>query len=81
VDLKLQGNTLRNTGTLRVGITGASECNASGVCTPRELSKSLYPDAALTLPFQLQPGNTLQLQYRLSNDGYRDHVTTLAPRA
>ncbi|PJL59875.1 pilus assembly protein [Stenotrophomonas maltophilia] len=81
VDLKLQGNTLRNTGTLRVGITGAAECNAGGACTPRELSTSLYPDAALTLPFQLQPGNTLQLQYRLSNDGYRDHVTTLAPSA
>lgn len=81
VDLQLQGDTLRNTGTLRVGITGASECNASGVCTPLELSKSLYPDAALTLPVQLQPGSTLQLQYRLSNHGYRDHVTTLAPSA
>ncbi|HIE4141375.1 TPA: pilus assembly protein [Stenotrophomonas maltophilia] len=81
VDLQLQGNTLRNTGTLRVGITGAAECSAGGVCTPLELSRSLYPDAALTLPFQLQPGNTLQLQYRLSNDGYRDHVTTLAPSA
>ncbi len=79
VDLQLQGDILRNTGTLRVGITGAAECSTAGVCTPLELSKSLYPDAAMTLPFQLQPGSTLQLQYRLSNDGYRDHVTTLAP--
>jgi len=81
VDLQLQGDTLRNTGTLRVGITGVTECSAGGACTPHDLSKSLYPEAALKLPFQPQPGSTLRLQYRLSSDGHREHVTTLAPSA
>lgn len=81
VDLQLQGDTLRNVGTLRVGITGMAECNASGACKPHDFAKSLYPDAELKLPFQPQAGSTLQLQYRLSSDGYRDHVMTLAPSA
>ncbi len=45
------------------------------------LCQSLYLDAELKLPFQPQPGNTVQLHYRLSKDGYREHVTTLAPSA
>ena len=81
VDLQLQGDTLRNVGTLRVGITGLAECTGSGACTTHDFAKSLYPDAELKLPFQPQPGNTVQLHYRLSKDGYREHVTTLAPSA
>jgi len=81
VDLRLQDNTLHNTGTLRVGIIGAEECTAAGTCTPHPVSHSLYPDAALTLPFQLQPGNSLQLRYRLTRDGYREHVRTIEPTA
>ncbi|HEL4111943.1 TPA: pilus assembly protein [Stenotrophomonas maltophilia] len=77
VDLQLQGDTLRNTGTLRVGITGAAVCTAEGVCTPQDLSRSLYPDADLTLPFQIAPGDSLQLRYRLSRDGHREHTQTL----
>jgi hypothetical protein len=53
VDLQLQGDTLRNVGTLRVGITGLAECSASGACTTHDFAKSLYPDAELKLPFQL----------------------------
>ena len=74
-------NTLHNTGTLRVGIIGAEQCTAAGACTPHPVSHSLYPDAALTLPFQLQPGNSLQLRYRLTRDGYREHVRTIEPTA
>lgn len=81
VDLQLQGDTLRNVGNLRVGITGLAECSADGVCKPHDFAKSLYPDAELKLPFQPQPGNTVQLHYRLSKDGYREHTTTLAPSA
>jgi hypothetical protein len=81
VDLQLQGDTLRNVGNLRLGITGLAECSASGACTTHDFAKSLYPDAELKLPFQPQPGNTVQLHYRLSKDGYREHVTTLAPSA
>ncbi|HDS1599077.1 TPA: pilus assembly protein [Stenotrophomonas maltophilia] len=81
VDLQLQGDTLRNVGTLRVGITALAECSASGACTTHDFAKSLYPDAELKLPFQPQPGSTVQLHYRLSKDGYREHTTTLAPSA
>lgn len=81
VDLQLQGDTLRNVGNLRVGITGLAECSADGVCKPHDFAKSLYPDAELKLPFLPQPDSTLQLHYRLSKDGYRDHTTTLAPSA
>ncbi len=81
VDLQFQGDTLRNVGTLRVAITGLAECSASGACTSHDFAKSLYPDAELKLPFQPQPGSTLQLHYRLSKDGYREHTTTLAPSA
>lgn len=81
VDLQLQGDTLRNVGNLRVGITGLAECSADGVCKPHDFAKSLYPDVELKLPFLPQPGNTVQLHYRLSKDGYREHTTTLAPNA
>lgn len=78
VDLQVRGNTLHNSGTLRVGIVHAAECTAAGVCTPHDLSHSLYPDADFTLPFQPQPGNSLRLRYRLSQDGYREHVQDVA---
>jgi len=76
--LRLQGNTLHNTGSLRVGITSVAECTRAGICTPHDISHSLYPDAVLELPFQPQPGNTLQLRYRLTRDGYREHVLPLS---
>ncbi|WP_414485344.1 pilus assembly protein [Stenotrophomonas sp. EMP41] len=81
VELRLVENTLRNTGTLRVGITGAATCTAEGACSPQELSHSLYPDADLKLPFKVAPGGSLQLRYRLSRDGHREHTQTLAQSA
>ncbi|WP_313140527.1 pilus assembly protein [Stenotrophomonas sp.] len=81
VSLRLQGNTLHNTGTLRVGITSIAECSSAGACTAHDVSHSLYPDAGLELPFQPKPGSTLQLRYRLTRDGYREHVQTVAASA
>ena len=33
----------------------------------------------LVLPFAVEPGHTVQLRYRLTRDGYREHVQTLTP--
>lgn len=79
VDVRLQGDTLHNVGTLRLGITSVAECTSAGACTAHEVSRSLYPAAQLQLPFQPRPGSSLQLRYRLTRDGYREHVRTLAP--
>jgi len=77
VALQLEGNTLHNTGTLRVGITSVAECTRAGACTAHDITHSLYPDAAFELPFQPKSGNSLQLRYRLTRDGYREHVQTV----
>lgn len=77
VDMQLRGATLLNTGTLRLGITRIADCTAAGACIEHEVSRSLYPGAELTLPFEPVAGNKLQLRYRLSRDGYREHVQNL----
>lgn len=76
--VQVEGNRLRNTGTLRVGITSIADCDGAR-CTAHDVSRSLYPGSALELPFPVQPGHTLQLRYRLTRDGYREHVQALAP--
>ena len=76
--LQVDGNRLRNTGTVRVGITSIADCDGPR-CTAHDVSRSLYPGSALELPFATTPGHTLQLRYRLTRDGYREHVQTLAP--
>ncbi|MFD0131988.1 hypothetical protein ACFVHT_24050, partial [Bacillus subtilis] len=58
-----------------------AECTRAGACTAHDITHSLYPDAALELPFQPKAGNTLQLRYRLTRDGYREHVQTVAGSA
>jgi len=78
VQPRVHGNTLHNDGTLRLGITSIADCVGSR-CTAHELSRSLYPGSALELPFRVEPGHTVQLRYRLTRDGYREHVTTLTP--
>lgn len=79
VGLSLRGTTLHNTGTLRVGITRVADCNANGRCESREIARSLYPGASLQLPVNVQDGHTLQLHYRLTRDGYREHLHKLVP--
>lgn len=78
VDIRLQGDRLHNAGTLRVGITSIADC-VDNRCTAHELSRSLYPDSTLQLPFTVQAGHAVQLRYRLTREGYREHVQTLSP--
>lgn len=78
VNLDLRDGTLHNTGTLRVGLTSVADCNASGACTAHELRRSLYPGTTVDLPFQPTPGHTLQLRYRLTQGGYREHVHSIS---
>lgn len=75
---RVQGNTLRNDGTLRLGITSISDC-VGNRCTAHDVSRSLYPGSTLELPFAVEAGHTVQLRYRLTRDGYREHVQTLTP--
>ncbi|MGE6334544.1 pilus assembly protein [Stenotrophomonas sp. NPDC077659] len=75
--VRVEGNRLRNTGTVRVGITSIADC-VGARCTAHDLSRSLYPGNSVELPFPVQAGHTLQLRYRLTRDGYREHVQTLA---
>lgn len=75
---RVHGRTLRNEGTLRLGITSIADCEGTR-CTAHAVSRSLYPGSELTLPFEVLPGHSVQLRYRLSRDGYREHVQTLTP--
>jgi len=72
---RVEGDALHNDGTLRLGITSIEGSR----CTAHDVSQSLYPGGSLSLPFVVAPGHTVQLRYRLTRDGYREHVTTLTP--
>ncbi|WP_295520930.1 pilus assembly protein [uncultured Stenotrophomonas sp.] len=78
VDVQVRDNVLHNAGTLRLGITSVADCQGTR-CTAHVLSRSLYPGSQVALPFDLQPGHSVQLRYRLTRDGYREHVQTLTP--
>jgi len=78
VQPRVQGNTLHNDGTLRLGVTSIADCMGSR-CTAHEVSRSLYPGSSLQLPFTVEAGHTVQLRYRLTRDGYREHVQPLSP--
>ncbi|TGY37078.1 fimbria/pilus periplasmic chaperone [Stenotrophomonas maltophilia] len=79
VEMQLEGDRLVNRGTLRLGVNHVQDCDASGVCTSHEVKRSLYPGAAMTLPFVPRPGGRVEIDYRLSHAGYRDHHQTLLP--
>lgn len=81
VQLQLRGNTLHNTGTLRVGVTSVADCNAAGACSAHDVSRSLYPGTSLELPMRVDADHSLQLRYRLTRDGYREHLQVLTPLA
>lgn len=80
VEVNVQGNALHNTGTLRLGITSVADCVGTR-CTAHVLSRSLYPGSSVALPFDLKPGHSVQLRYRLTRDGFREHTQTLTPPA
>lgn len=79
VEMQLEGSRLVNRGTLRLGVNHVQDCDANGACTPHEVKRSLYPGAALVLPFVPRPGGRVEIDYRLSHAGYRDHRQTLLP--
>lgn len=81
VQLELRGDTLHNTGTLRVGITSVADCDAAGACAAHDVSRSLYPGTSLQLPVSDAVDHTLQLRYRLTRDGYREHLQVLKHQA
>jgi Mat/Ecp fimbriae periplasmic chaperone len=80
VELRVDSGTLLNLGTARVGITSVADCVGSR-CTAHDISRALYPGGVLNLPFDVRPGHTVQLRYRLTRDGHREHVQTLIPAA
>jgi hypothetical protein len=78
VQMQLAGGRLHNRGTLRLGIRRIEQCVAA-VCSTYDIERSVYPGAALALPFQPAAGARLRVDYRLSRDGYREHQQTLLP--
>lgn len=78
VDMQLAGADLVNRGTLRLGIRRIEHCLATA-CSTHDIERSVYPGAALALPFQPTAGSRLRVDYRLSRDGYREHQQTLLP--
>ncbi|WP_313345891.1 pilus assembly protein [Stenotrophomonas sp.] len=79
VEMQLEGDRLVNRGSLRLGINQVQDCDADGACITHEVKRSLYPGAAMTLPFVPQSGGRVDIDYRLSRAGYRDHRHTLTP--
>lgn len=78
MNLQLEGNSLHNTGTLRVGITGVAECDGNH-CSEHSWEGALYPGRQATLPFERTAGRTVRLRYRLSNDPYQEREHVLVP--
>lgn len=78
VAMQLVDGSLHNRGTLRLGIRRVEHCVAAD-CTTHDIERSVYPGAALALPFQPAPGARLRVDYRLSRDGYREHQQILLP--
>ena len=78
VAMQLVDGALHNRGTLRLGIRRIEQCIA-GTCTTHDIERSVYPGAALALPFQPLAGARLRVDYRLSRDGYREHQQVLLP--
>lgn len=78
VEMRLADGSLHNLGTLRLGIRRIEHC-ADGTSTTHDIERSVYPGAALALPFQPAAGARLRVDYRLSRDGYREHQQILLP--
>ncbi|WP_282295949.1 pilus assembly protein [Stenotrophomonas sp. PS02289] len=74
--LQVQGNTLRNRGSLRLGVLRVDHCLASG-CQTHPVERSVYPGDEVALPFQPGADARVNVYYRLSRDGYREHQQSL----
>ncbi|HIE4562745.1 TPA: pilus assembly protein [Stenotrophomonas maltophilia] len=78
MDVRLEGNALRNTGNVRVGIAGIAECDGKD-CLEYPWKGALYPGRQAVLPFERTPGRSVQLRYRLSQDPYQENTRTFVP--
>lgn len=76
--LEVQGDTLRNLGSLRLGVLKVEQCVA-GDCQVHPVERSVYPGDQLPLPFQPRADARVNVYYRLSRDGYREHQQSLRP--
>ncbi len=74
--LQMHGNTLHNHGSLRLGVLRVEHCVAS-TCEAHPVERSVYPGDVLPLPFRPRADARVNVYYRLSRDGYREHQQTL----
>lgn len=74
--LEVQGNTLRNGGSLRLGVLRVEHCVARD-CQVHPVERSVYPGDRVVLPFQPRADARVNVYYRLSRDGYREHQLSL----
>ena len=74
--LQLQGDVLRNQGSLRLGVLRVEQCVA-GDCQVHPVERSVYPGDRVPLPFQPRADARVNVYYRLSRDGYREHQQSL----
>lgn len=74
--LQVHGRSLRNLGSLRLGVVRVEHCVAAR-CQAHPVARSVYPGDEVSLPFQPAPGARVNVYYRLSRDGYREHQQTL----
>lgn len=75
--LQMQGNMLRNRGSLRLGVLRVEQCVTAGQCQSHPVERSVYPGDGVPLPFLLHADARVNVYYRLSRDGYREHQQTL----
>lgn len=76
VALQVEGSTLRNQGSLRLGVLRVEHCVAAH-CQAHRVERSVYPGDAVPLPFEPAADARVNVYYRLSRDGYREHQQTL----
>ncbi len=76
--LQVQGDRLHNQGSLRLGVLRVEQCVAAD-CQAYAVERSIYPGDAVTLPFQPRVDARVNVYYRLSRDGYREHQQSLRP--
>ncbi|ROP80335.1 P pilus assembly chaperone PapD [Stenotrophomonas rhizophila] len=77
-DMRVDGNTLHNTGNVRLGVTEIQACDAQNQCTAHTIDHSVYPGVRFPLPFDTA-GKKLTVTYRLSYASYEDRQHVLMP--
>ncbi len=78
--LQVRGDTLHNLGSLRLGVLRVEHCVATE-CQVHPVERSVYPGDRVALPFQPRADARVNVYYRLSRDGYREHQQSLRPES